>query len=186
MPMIREVIVTTIDQQGQVHIAPFGLTEQGEFWIIAPFRPSKTLDNLADVPVAVANYTDDVRIFAGCLTGRRDWPLTRLRIFPCRALPRRWRMPNSLSSGSKTILSARAFSAASKKSKSMRLFAASTAPKPQCSNSAILVSRLDMLPRERVEQEIDLSRNCDRQDRGAGGARSLGLADAEGFGFLCR
>ena len=26
------------------------------------------------MPVAVANYTDDVRIFAGCLTGRKDWP----------------------------------------------------------------------------------------------------------------
>ena len=39
--------------------------------IIAPFRPSVTLDNLAAVPPAVASYTDDVRIFAGCLTGRR-------------------------------------------------------------------------------------------------------------------
>ena len=26
------------------------------------------------MPFAVANYTDDVRIFAGCLTGRKDWP----------------------------------------------------------------------------------------------------------------
>jgi hypothetical protein len=24
----------------------------------------------------VANYTDDVRVFAGCLTGRSDWPTT--------------------------------------------------------------------------------------------------------------
>ena len=26
------------------------------------------------MPFAVANYTDDVRIFAGCLTGRSEWP----------------------------------------------------------------------------------------------------------------
>lgn len=41
-----------------------------------PFRPSTTLDNLLETGCAVINYCDDVRIFAGCLTGRRDWPLT--------------------------------------------------------------------------------------------------------------
>ena len=59
---------------GDVHIAPLGIIAEGEGWIIAPFRPSTTLDNLRGVPFAVANYTDDVRVFAGCLTGRRDWP----------------------------------------------------------------------------------------------------------------
>ena len=29
MPMIREAIVTTIDAEGKTHIAPFGLTEEG-------------------------------------------------------------------------------------------------------------------------------------------------------------
>jgi hypothetical protein len=40
-----------------------------------PFRPSITLENLLATGSAVMNYCDDVRIFAGCLTGRRDWPL---------------------------------------------------------------------------------------------------------------
>jgi len=40
-----------------------------------PFRPSTTLNNLLENKTAVINYCDDVRIFAGCLTGRRDWPL---------------------------------------------------------------------------------------------------------------
>ena len=57
-----------------VHIAPLGIIEDGEAWIIAPFHPSTTLDNLRAVPFAVANYTDDVRVFAGCLTGRTTWP----------------------------------------------------------------------------------------------------------------
>jgi hypothetical protein len=74
MPMIRETIVTTISASGVVHIAPLGIIADGDGWIIAPFRPSATLDNLRAVPFAVANYTDDVRVFAGCLTGRRDWP----------------------------------------------------------------------------------------------------------------
>ncbi len=73
--MIRETIVTTIDRAGAVHIAPLGIIADGEHWIIAPFRPSRTLDNLGEVPHAVASHVDDVRIFAGCLTGRHDWPL---------------------------------------------------------------------------------------------------------------
>src|SRR5580698_2495607 len=73
MPMIRETIVTTIDGEGKIHIAPLGIIADGGRWILAPFRPSKTLDNLRAVPFAVANHTDDVRVFAGCLTGRRDW-----------------------------------------------------------------------------------------------------------------
>src|SRR5271154_7212892 len=72
--MIRETIVTTVDVEGRVHIAPLGIIAEGERWILAPFRPSKTLDNLRAVPFAVINHTDDVRVYAGCLTGRRDWP----------------------------------------------------------------------------------------------------------------
>jgi hypothetical protein len=45
------------------------------FPVLAPFRPSRTLDNLLENPCAVINHTDDVRLFAGCLTGRRDWPV---------------------------------------------------------------------------------------------------------------
>lgn len=73
--MIRETIVTTADRTGAVHIAPLGLIAESEDWIVAPFRPSRTLDNLREVPFAVASHVDDVRVFAGCLTGRRDWPL---------------------------------------------------------------------------------------------------------------
>jgi hypothetical protein len=75
MPLIRETIVVTTNLAGDPHIAPLGLIAEGAHWIIAPFRPSTTLDNLRSRPVAVANLCDDARVFAGCLTGRRDWPL---------------------------------------------------------------------------------------------------------------
>ena len=75
MPRIVETIVTTMSADGVVHIAPLGLIEAGAHWIIAPFKPSRTLDNLTANPFAVASHTDDVRVFAGCLTGRRDWPV---------------------------------------------------------------------------------------------------------------
>lgn len=74
MPRIVETIVTTTNAKGEAHIAPLGLIADGENWILAPFRPSRTLDNLREVPFAVASHTDDVRVFAGCLTGRKDWP----------------------------------------------------------------------------------------------------------------
>lgn len=72
MPMIRETIVTTLSEEGRVHISPLGLIAEGDGWIIAPFRPSTTLDNLRATPYAVANFTDDVLIFASCLVGRKE------------------------------------------------------------------------------------------------------------------
>ena len=63
MPRIVETIVTTTNAKGEAHIAPLGLIEDGDDWIIAPFRPSRTLDNLREVPFAVASHTDDVRVF---------------------------------------------------------------------------------------------------------------------------
>jgi uncharacterized protein len=75
MPRIVETIVTTQSASGSVHIAPLGLIQDGPHWIVAPFKPSRTHDNLLENPFAVASHTDDVRVFAGCLTGRRDWPV---------------------------------------------------------------------------------------------------------------
>lgn len=73
--MIQETIVTTQNAAGDVHIAPMGIHVTDNEFVILPFKPSTTLDNLLATQVAVINYCDDVRIFAGCLTGRRDWPL---------------------------------------------------------------------------------------------------------------
>lgn len=73
--MIQETIVTTQNSSGLPHIAPMGIHVEANKLIILPFRPSTTLDNLLETQTAVINYCDDVRVFAGCLTGRRDWPL---------------------------------------------------------------------------------------------------------------
>ena len=75
MPLIVETILTTRDAAGAVHIAPLGLIEEGAHWVAAPFKPSRTLDNLRANPVLCASHTDDVRIIAGCVTGRKAWPL---------------------------------------------------------------------------------------------------------------
>ncbi|HET9699763.1 MAG TPA: DUF447 domain-containing protein [Burkholderiales bacterium] len=73
--MILETIVTTRAPDGRTHVAPMGLREEGGLALLAPFRPSTTLDYILASGCAVVNATDDVRVFAGCVTGRRDWKL---------------------------------------------------------------------------------------------------------------
>ncbi|TCT02606.1 DUF447 domain-containing protein [Aquabacter spiritensis] len=73
--MIREAIVTTLGPDGAPHLAPMGATVTETGYVLQPFRPSRTLDHLAAQRCGVINFTDDARIFAGCITGRRrDWP----------------------------------------------------------------------------------------------------------------
>jgi hypothetical protein len=62
-------------QDGRTQVTPLGVRQQADLLLLAPFRPSLTLDLLLQSRVAVINYTDDVRVFAGCIVGRRDWPL---------------------------------------------------------------------------------------------------------------
>lgn len=72
--MIREAVITSVSGAGQMHIAPMGFREFEGRVVLAPFRPSTTLDNLLATRCAAVNFCDDVRIIAGCLTGRQDWP----------------------------------------------------------------------------------------------------------------
>jgi len=73
--MIQETIISTVDAAGIAHIAPMGVHVEKDEFIILPFKPSTTLNNIVETGAAVINCCDDVRVFAGCLTGRRDWPL---------------------------------------------------------------------------------------------------------------
>src|SRR3974377_785337 len=82
MPMIRETIVSTMNQSGQVHLAPIGLIAEGDGWIIAPFHPSTTLKNLRSVPLAAGNFTAHVRVFARWLAGRSEWPIAACEDIP--------------------------------------------------------------------------------------------------------
>ena len=70
---INEIILITECEDGSPYIAPFGIRERDGLILIAPFRPSTSLDNLLSGRRATINTTDDVRIFAGALTGKRTW-----------------------------------------------------------------------------------------------------------------
>lgn len=137
-----------------MHIAPLGIIAEGDGWVIAPFRPSVTLDNLGEVPFAVANYTDDVRIFAGCLTGRKDWPTVPVEGYP---------VPRISAALAHSVLAVESVSDDSLRPRlSCRVVQEEThAPftgfnraRAAVLELAILVSRLHMLPREKIETEI--------------------------------
>lgn len=154
MPRIVETIVTTMDAAGIVHIAPLGLIEEESGWVIAPFKPSRTLDNLRARPAAVASHTDDVRIFAGCLTGRRDWPTRPAERVEGVVLE------GSLSHWELEV--ARVEEHAERPRFFCRVAHVAThAPwtgfnRAQAAvlEAAVLVSRLHMLPREKIEAEL--------------------------------
>lgn len=152
--MICEFVVTTVSAGGDVHIAPIGLIADGADWIIAPFHPSGTLDNLRAIPEAVANHVSDVRIFAGCLTGRREWPCVassfvrpprleaaltheELQVFDVIDHPQRPR-----------------FRCRVVHQEMHAPFLGFNRAQAAVIEAAILVSRLVMLPREKVESEI--------------------------------
>lgn len=73
--MIYETIVTSINTQGVAHVTPFGIRMQDGLVGISPYKPSTTLENILATGHAVLNLTDDVRVFAGALTGRKMWSL---------------------------------------------------------------------------------------------------------------
>ena len=66
--MIFETIIITVNAKNQPHIAPFGVRYADDNMIISPYKPSITLDNILATKLATLNITDDVRVFAGALT----------------------------------------------------------------------------------------------------------------------
>ena len=84
--MIHEVIVTTISNEGIVHIAPMGIRFIDKQVVISPFKPSTTLNNITENNIATINFIDDVRVFAGIVSRhKKDWELsarTDLEIVP--------------------------------------------------------------------------------------------------------
>lgn len=154
MPLIRESIVTTMSAEGEVHIAPLGIIVDGDGFIIAPFHPSTTLENLRAVPFAVANYTDDVRIFAGCLTGRRVWATTAADRVPVPRLAGALAHAELEVAGVTEHPQRPRFHCRVVHRMAHAPFEGFNRAKAAVVEAAILASRLDLLPRDKIEQEI--------------------------------
>ncbi len=176
MPFIRECIVTTVQEDKTVHIAPMGIHEDEEYLIILPFKPSATLDNVERDGTATLNYTDDVRVYAGCLTGNLVWPTCPTDIIDG------MRLENCLAHTELEVIN--------KVEDEVR-------PKFLCKIAnevthapfhgynraqfavlelAILVSRLHMLPQDKILQEIEYLR--------IGYEKTSGWREQEAWGWL--
>lgn len=151
---IHEVIVTTINEEGTPHSAPMGVSEVNGHILIKPFKPSATYDNLKQHRQCTINYTDDVRVFAGSLTGRRDWPT-----LPCQQIEGQY-LAQALAHTELEIIDfddadPRAiFKGAVVCDVNHAPFRGFNRAQSAVIDAAVLVSRLKMLPEEKIQQEI--------------------------------
>lgn len=151
---IHEVILVTRNADGSPHIAPMGLRRRDELLLIAPFQPSRTLDNLLRERTASINTTDDVRVYAGCLSGHRDWPVR-----PCERVDG-LHLADALSHleielarvDDDRVRPELYFRVVHERSH--RPFLGFNRAQAAVLELAILVSRLHMLPHDKIEREI--------------------------------
>lgn len=74
--VIYECVVSTVNEQGQANVAPLGVRYAPEGRVVLmPFKPSATLNNILATRHAALNIVTDTRVFAGCVTGRKTWPM---------------------------------------------------------------------------------------------------------------
>ncbi|MDP1772843.1 MAG: DUF447 family protein [Methylobacter sp.] len=194
--MIQETIVITQNSSGVAHIAPMGIhviskdgvyaasqlgagaaatATQDEF-IILPFRPSTTLNNLLESKTAVINYCDDVRVFAGCLTGRRDWPLKPAKkingqVLQCALAHTEVELIRVEDDETRPKLFCKAVHTANHAP-----FKGFNRAQYSVLEAAILISRLNMIPLKKIQLEIDYLR--------IGLEKTAGDRELEAWGWL--
>ena len=152
---ILETLVVTHNPDGSPHIAPMGVRTRGRHLLLAPFRPSRTLDNLLRERCASINATDDVRVYAGCLSGRRDWPVARCECIAGSRLAgalahREVEVTEVADHAQRPELLCRVVAEATHGP-----FMGFNRAQAAVLELAILASRLDMLPPEKVDREFD-------------------------------
>ena len=151
---IHEVIVTTLDAAGTPHSAPMGVSEVNGYFLVKPFKPSATYDNLKHHRQCTINYIDDVRVFAGALTGRRDWPT-----LPCSLIKGAY-LSQALAHSELEMTrfdddDPRAcFYGEVREEQIHAPFRGFNRAQSAVVEAAILVSRLGMLPQQKIREEI--------------------------------
>jgi len=151
---IHEVIVTTLSEDGRAHSAPMGISEVNGHFLIQPFKPSATYENLKRHRQCTINYIDDVRVFAGSLTGRRNW-----NTLPCQQIDGQY-LEQALAHTELEIVSfddddpRASFKGAIVCEQTHGPFRGFNRAQSAVIDAAILVSRLNMLPVEKVQQEV--------------------------------
>jgi hypothetical protein len=152
--MILETIVTTVDSAGNPHTTPFGIRRENGYVIISPYKPSTTLENILSSKHAVLNLTDDVRVFAGALTGRKAWALESADKIPG------FRLSDCLVHQELKLVKVKEDETRPDlyleviHEKQHKAFAGFNRAQAAVIELAVLVSRLTRLPMEKINQEL--------------------------------
>lgn len=152
--MIFETIITCVDAAGKAHVTPFGIRYEDEYVIVSPYKPSTTLDNILATKLAVMNLSDDVRVFAGALTNRQAWRLVQankiagFRLADCLAHAELRLVEVREDLARPQLVMQKVFE------QNHRQFAGFNRAQAAVIELAVLASRLHMLPKEKIEAEM--------------------------------
>jgi hypothetical protein len=153
--MIYETIIITTDIAGNPHVTPFGVRHESDSIVISPYKPSTTLNNILATNCAVMNMTDDVRVFAGALAGRQAWQL-----LPVNKI-KGYRLADCLAHIELELVEVRDDAVRPQlimqkiETQNHRLFNGFNRAQAAVIELAVLASRLHMLPREKIQTEIN-------------------------------
>lgn len=153
---INEIILVTECEDGSPYIAPFGVRERDGLILIAPFRPSISLDNLLSGRRATINTTDDVRVFAGALTGRRNFPMQNKAgalVLESALAYKTLKLEKVKDDTQRPQLYFKVL-----KEEMLKPFQGYNRAQAAVVELCVLVSRLNMLPIEKINSEIDYLR----------------------------
>ncbi len=153
--IIFETIISTVNQAGEPHVTPFGVRHEKDLIVISPYKPSTTLENILSTRYAVMNLTDDVRVFAGAIVGK-----SHPNLVPAQHVAG-VRLASSLAHDELELVSIQ--DDPQRPSLYMRsiyqanhaAFKGFNRAQAAVIELAVLVSRLHMLPREKIEAELN-------------------------------
>jgi hypothetical protein len=152
--MIHETVVTTVSTSGDRHIAPMGIRRAHDIVVLQPFKPSRTYENVLQTGCAVVNFTTDIRVFAGCVTGRKEWPCVPADKLPCIRLEAtlghaELQLSEHIDDAVRPVLRMQVIH-----ERIHAGFAGFNRAQGAIIEGAVLVSRLNLLSREKIETEM--------------------------------
>jgi uncharacterized protein len=153
--VIYECVVSTVNAQGQPHLAPMGVRYLPEGRVVLmPFKPSTTLANILATGHAALNIVTDTRVFAGCVTGRRDWPLQPMVVVPgqrlaCAQRHLELQLEDVADDAQRPVLRLHA-----RHDQTHEAFPGLNRAQAAVVEAAVLVSRLALLPAAKVDAEM--------------------------------
>ena len=156
---IHECLLTTQNGDDTTHIAPMGVWKnpRGEI-SFAPYRPSSSLDNILRTGYASLSCSDDVSIFTSCVLGDKS-RLASIALFPNLYIPG-MRLDDVLSHTELKLMAAKKEKLRTRCTcKSIyqanhRPFRGFNRAQSAIIELAILISRLHILPKQKIIDEI--------------------------------